>query len=288
MTIAIPTAIAMLAFAANSVLARLALGGHEMDALAYTGVRLAAGAIALLVLLLVRRRKIEGLGIQGSWPAAGALFGYAVAFSAAYLMLPTGIGALILFACVQIGMLTAAIGKGDRPGSLELLGMAIAFGALVFLVSPGLVAPPPLGAALMAVAGLCWAAYSLLGRGSRSPLADTAGNFTRCLPVGLVLAVGGCILQAPSRLGLLCAVASGALASGLGYAVWYAALPRLSRVRAAIVQLTVPAIAAAGGVIVLGEAVTPRLLLSSAGIIGGVALATVAAERRKAKGAGPA
>lgn len=275
------TSVAMLAFAANSVLARLALATAEADALGYTGIRLAAGAVVLAGLLALRRRD-GGRAVGGSWRGAGALLAYAVAFSLAYLMLDAGAGALILFASVQVGMLAWAMRMGDRPGGLEWLGLAVAFAALVFLMAPGLAAPHPLGAALMAAAGLSWAAYSLLGRGSGQPLVDTAGNFVRCLPVALALAAAGVALQPPSLAGLAYAVASGALASGLGYAVWYAALPGLTRSVAAFVQLTVPAIAAAGGVAFLDEPPTARLVLSSAGILGGVALALFAAERRRA------
>jgi drug/metabolite transporter (DMT)-like permease len=279
--VAVLTAIAMLAFAANSVLARLALATGELDAFGYTGIRLVSGAVVLVLILYLRRKSPARFELNGTWAGAAALFGYALAFSIAYLQLGAGTGALILFASVQIGMLGWAILKGDRPGPLEWLGIAVAFGALVFLVSPGLVAPDPLGAALMIAAGLSWAAYSLLGRGSRSPLADTAGNFIRLLPVGLVLAAIGTWMHAPSPRGVAYAVASGAFASGLGYAIWYAALPSLSRTRAALVQLTVPAIAAAGGVLLIAEPLTGRLALASAGIIGGVALAVLAAEWRK-------
>ncbi len=288
--VAVLTAVAMLAFAANSVLARLALATGEADAVGYTGIRLAAGAIVLFAIVHLRRPRDEtsGLSLHGSWSGAAALFGYAIAFSVAYLMLSAGTGALILFASVQAGMLGWAIVKGDRPGALEWLGLAIAFAALAYLVAPGIAAPDPLGTLLMIAAGLAWAAYSLLGRGSASPLRDTAGNFLRCLPVALVLAVTGVALHAPSAPGVAYALASGALASGLGYAIWYAALPSISRTGAAFVQLTVPAIAATGGVLFIGEAATARLVIASAGILGGVALALLAAERRKARAGGAA
>ncbi|GGF36105.1 hypothetical protein GCM10011321_28900 [Youhaiella tibetensis] len=276
------TALAMIAFAANSVLARLALGARSIDALGYTGIRLAAGALTLLALHALReRRRGARPTIAGNWSGAGALFGYAIAFSLAYLLLGAGNGALILFATVQLTMLGWGIMRGDLPGGIEWLGIAIAFGALVYLVSPGLVAPDPLGSLLMVLAGICWAIYSLLGRGSADPLADTAGNFVRTLPLALVLLVAGCLAAVPEPAGIAYAVASGALASGLGYALWYAALPHLARSRAAIVQLTVPAIAALGGVVLLGEALTPRLLIASVAILGGVALAVVAGQRRK-------
>jgi drug/metabolite transporter (DMT)-like permease len=281
--------VAMIAFAANSVLARLALGAGDMSAEGYTGVRLTSGAITLAAILYFRWPKTarSRMEINGSWQGAAALFGYALAFSIAYIMLGAATGALILFASVQIGMLAWAILQGDRPGMLEWLGFGVAFVALVLLVSPGLVAPPLLGTALMVAAGLCWAAYSLLGRGSRAPLADTAGNFIRCLPIALVLVIAGELGHTSTSTGLVYAIASGAVASGVGYAIWYTALPSLTRTSAAFVQLTVPAIAAAGGVVFIGEQLTLRLLLSSAGILGGVALALVAAKQRKARATPP-
>jgi drug/metabolite transporter (DMT)-like permease len=272
------TAAAMVAFAANSVLARLAFATAGAEPLSYTGIRLAAGAITLALLLALRRQSLRP---AGSWTGAAALFGYAILFSIAYILLGAGTGALILFASVQIGILGWAIYKGDRPGAIEWLGFFVAFAGLVYLVSPGVVAPPPLGALLMLAAGLCWAAYTLIGRGSVSPLADTAGNFIRSSPIAAVMIVAGAMTHGVSPGAALYAVASGALASGIGYAVWYAVLPALSRTRAAIVQLTVPAIAAAGGVVFIGEALSLRLVVATVAIVGGVALALVTASRRR-------
>jgi drug/metabolite transporter (DMT)-like permease len=272
------TAAAMVAFAANSVLARLAFATAGAEPLSYTGIRLAAGAITLALLLALRRQSLRP---AGSWTGAAALFGYAILFSIAYILLGAGTGALILFASVQIGILGWAIYKGDRPGAIEWLGFFVAFAGLVYLVSPGVVAPPPLGALLMLAAGLCWAAYTLIGRGSVSPLADTAGNFIRSSPIAAVMIVAGAMTHGVSPGAALYAVASGALASGIGYAVWYAVLPTLSRTRAAIVQLTVPAIAAAGGVVFIGEALSLRLVVATVAIVGGVALALVTASRRR-------
>ena len=283
MRVALLTTLAMLAFAANSLLARLGLIDGDADALGYTGIRLASGALVLALIVYFRERSRAGgsFAVGGSWAGAGALFGYALAFSVAYLVLGAGSGALILFASVQFGMLGWAIFKGDRPSILEWLGIATALGSFVYLLAPGLVAPDPMGAALMIGAGLCWAAYTLIGRGSASALTDTAGNFIRCLPVAILLLLAGLMLQAPTLRGTLLAVASGAIASGLGYAIWYAVLPSLTRTRAAFVQLTVPAIAALGGVLLIGEPLTLRLVLSSCGILGGVALALYAAGLRK-------
>jgi drug/metabolite transporter (DMT)-like permease len=273
----------MLAFAANSVLARLALSGSDIDPLAFAGIRLVSGAVMLATIVYFRsgtagRRDFSKMG---NWWSAAALLLYAVTFSVAYVMVGAGPGALILFASVQIGMLAWAIAKGDRPGLMEWIGMGIAFVALVFLVLPGLTAPPLAGALLMVVAGLSWAAYSLVGRGSLSPLADTAGNFIRCTPVGVVLILVGLAYLRPNAYGLAYAIASGAVASGLGYIIWYGVLPHLIRTTAAVVQLTVPAIAAAGGVIVIGEPLSGRLLIAMTGIVGGVSLALLAAEGRR-------
>jgi drug/metabolite transporter (DMT)-like permease len=272
----------MLAFAANSILARLALAEHSIDPLAYTGIRLASGALVLAVIahLHIHRSWVKGLSTGGSWAGALALLLYAITFSIAYLMIGAGTGALVLFASVQIGMLAWAIIKGDRPRLLEWLGIGIAFAGLVYLVSPGLAAPRIPGVLLMAIAGLSWGAYSLIGRGSRSPLADSAGNFVRCAPVGVGLICVGLWSYQPSGKGLTYAVASGMIASGLGYITWYTVLPDLSRTRAAFVQLTVPAIAAAAGVAFIGEPVTLRLSIAMVAIIGGVALGLLASARR--------
>jgi drug/metabolite transporter (DMT)-like permease len=279
--IALLTTLAMLAFAANSVLNRVALAQGEADALTYTGVRLASGAVMLALILAYRGAGLRAPRIGGSFAGALALFVYAIAFSYAYLELSAGTGALVLFAAVQIGMLGWAIFRGDRPGLLEWTGFGVAIIFLVLLLMPGLSAPDPLGAGLMVMAGLAWAAYTLIGRGSSAPLVDTGGNFIRCLPIALLLIVPGVFWQTTSLAGWLYAIASGALASGLGYAIWYSVLPRLERSTAAYVQLTVPAIAAAGGVLFIAEPLTLRLVLSSAGILGGVGLTLWGADTRR-------
>ena len=281
--IALLTALAMLAFAANSVLNRVALAEGEADALTYTGVRLASGALMLVLILTWRGNRPRWGRVGGSNGGALALFVYAIAFSYAYLELAAGTGALLLFAAVQFGMLGWAIGKGDRPGAFEWAGFGVAILFLVLLVMPGLTAPDPVGAALMVVAGLAWAAYTLLGRESAAPLVDTGGNFLRCLPIALLLILPGIFAQTTSLAGWLYAIASGALASGLGYAIWYSVLPALERSTAAYVQLTVPAIAAAGGVFFISEPLTLRLVLCSAGILGGVGLALWGADQRRRK-----
>lgn len=276
------SSLAMIAFAANSLLARLALVGNGSDPWTYTGVRLVAGALMLALLVWFRRRRAVNLLLQaGSWTQALALFGYALAFSLAYLRLGAAMGALVLFASVQIGMVTRAVIAGDRPGPFEWLGLALAGGAFVYLVSPGLSAPDAIGSALMILAGLSWAAYSLLGRGSARPLEDTAGNFLRCLPLALVLLAIGLAGQAPQPEAVVYAILSGAIASGLGYAVWYAVLPALPRTRAAIIQLSVPVIAAVAAIPLLGETASLRLVVSAILILGGIAMATLLSGRRR-------
>jgi drug/metabolite transporter (DMT)-like permease len=279
--IAFLTALAMLAFAANSVLNRLALADGHADALIYTGIRLAAGAGMLYLILRWRGSGLRWRHPPGSTAGALALLVYATAFSLAYQKLAAGTGALLLFAAVQVGMLGWAIRKGDRPGAVEWTGFSIAALSLCALLLPGLSAPDPTGAGLMILAGLAWAAYSLIGRGSAAPLADTGGNFLRCLPAAGLLMLAGAFGAGTSPAGAVYAVLSGALASGLGYAVWYAVLPMIGRSTAAYVQLTVPALAAAGGVLLIAEPVTLRLMLASLGILGGVALALRGAEGRQ-------
>ncbi|MFN3889133.1 MAG: DMT family transporter [Beijerinckiaceae bacterium] len=272
----------VMAFTANPLLARLAVVTREMDAIGYTGVRLASGALMLLAIILWRRRRAnsEAFRIAGTWAGAASLFGYAITYSIAFLVVGAAVGSVILFASVQLGILAWAIVRGDRPGPLEWAGLALAFASLCYLVSPGLVAPDPLGSLLMIASGLSWAAYTLIGRGSRAPVEDTAGNFIRLLPVSVPLIVAGLVVQTPTGLGLVYAIASGAISSGLGYAIWYAVLPSITRSRAAFVQLTVPALAAFGAVIFLSEPITLRLVLSSLGILGGAGLALWAAGLR--------
>ena len=278
------TAVAMAAFAANSILNRLALAQGQIDPFSYTGMRLLSGGVMLALLLAWRGTSLQRLARGGSWWAALALATYALAFSVAYLRLGAGAGALILFAAVQLGMLGWAMMQGDRLGPAEWAGFVVASGFLLALLVPGLGAPDPVAAALMAAAGLAWAVYTLLGRGSRAALADTTGNFLRCLPLGVALILPGLVSGQVTAWGWGYAIASGALASGVGYAIWYAVLPALGRGTAAYVQLTVPALAALGGVVFIAEPLTLRLVLCATGILGGVALALWGAEKRRIKG----
>lgn len=271
MRIVLLTTITMVAFAANSILCRLALGDATIDAASFTTIRLASGAIMLLVVSgLASRGNTAGGG--GNWLSAFMLFAYAVAFSFAYISLAAGTGALILFGAVQATMILVALRSGERPHRLEWVGLVLALAGLVYLVFPGLSAPSPTGSALMAVAGIAWGVYSLRGRGAADPTRATTGNFVRSVPIALVVSAIALREASVSPRGAVLAVLSGALASGLGYVLWYMALKGLSATRAAIVQLSVPVIAALGGVVFLAEEVSPRLVLSSVMILGGVAL----------------
>jgi drug/metabolite transporter (DMT)-like permease len=268
------TTLAMVSFAANSLLNRLALGNATIDAASYTTVRLASGAIMLGVIGMATRER-GWIGKRGNWRSAGFLFLYAITFSFAYLSLSTGTGALILFGCVQLTMIIAALYEGERPHSLEWTGLFLALGGLVYLVFPGLEAPSPLGSVLMAAAGISWGFYSLRGRGSSDPLADTASNFIRSVPFVLVVSLLGLKDAHISASGLLLAGISGAITSGLGYVIWYAALRGLTTTRAAMVQLSVPILAAWSGIIFLPEQVSFRLLLAGILILGGIGLAVM-------------
>jgi drug/metabolite transporter (DMT)-like permease len=264
------TTVALLAFAGNSLLCRLALGQEAIDAASFSTIRILSGAATLALIAWPRWRRDGRSRID--WRTAGALFVYVVFFSFAYLTLSAGTGALILFGAVQLTMFIYALTAGERFTLVSWLGLGIAFGGLVYLVSPGLTAPDPLGALLMAIAGLAWGAYSLLGRSAGDPLAATANNFIGALPLALLVSVLFLGRMDISPSGALLAVASGAITSGLGYVVWYAALRGLTAGSAASVQLSVPVIAAIGGVILLGEDVSARLALASAATLGGIAL----------------
>ena len=263
------TAFALIAFAFNSILGRLALRGDEADAAGFTGVRLASGAIALIVISYFFSRKTKE-SKRGSWSSAFFLFAYAACFSFAYLGLTAGTGALILFGSVQMTMIAVTIFRGERPMALEWLGLVVALSGLVYLVFPGLASPPLVSSLLMAAAGMAWAGYTLRGKGSSDPLADTTGNFVRSLPFAAVIAVVYLPNLHLSTRGLVLAVLSGAVTSGIGYAIWYAALKYHTSTRAAVLQLAVPVIAAVLGVLMLGEMATARLGIAAALILGGI------------------
>lgn len=270
------TALAMLAFAGNSLLCRLALKHTEIDAASFTSLRILSGALTLWLLLRLR----PGNGaLAGSWAGALALFAYAAAFSFAYISLDAGAGALLLFGAVQISMLLWGFYKGERLSPLTCAGLLLAFGGLLLLLLPGANAPALGGALLMLLAGAAWGAYSLLGRGVADPLAASAGNFLRAIPLALI--VSALLLSRVSwdLPGLLYALLSGALTSGIGYAIWYTALRGLKAFQAATVQLSVPIITALAGSLLLGEALSLRLLISSAAVLGGIALVLGAKQR---------
>jgi drug/metabolite transporter (DMT)-like permease len=271
------TLFALIAFAANSVLCRMALGDAAIDAASFSSVRLASGAAMLLFISIVSR-KDRSPGRRKNWISAAMLFLYAVPFSFAYISLSTGTGALILFGSVQATMILAALLSGEHPHTIEWIGLLTALGGLVYLVFPGLSAPSISGSLLMTVAGISWGFYTLLGRNALDPLSDTTYNFIRSLPFVFAVSV---VMSKEIHLtpnGMILAVLSGALASGLGYVVWYAALKGLTTTRAATVQLSVPVIAALGGVVFMSESITVRLFVSAILILGGVGLAIVGRE----------
>lgn len=273
------TSLALLAFAANSILCRIALHDGAIDAASFSTIRLLAGAATLVLVSAASPGK--AMAVNGSWISAAMLFLYAVPFSFAYTWLSVGTGALILFGCVQITMMSAALISGERPPVLQWLGLTLAFGGLVYLVLPGLEAPSFAGATLMALAGFAWGVYTLRGRGATNPLAQTTSNFVRSIPFALVVSLAWLPRFSAQRHGVLLAVASGAVASGLGYVAWYRALRGLTAVRAAVVQLFVPILAGLGGVIFLAEEISLRLMLATILVLGGIALALYAREVRK-------
>lgn len=264
------TTFALVAFAFNSILCRLALRADEADASSFTSIRLVSGAVMLILLSYFFSKKSQIK--SGSWPSAFFLFAYAVCFSFAYMSLTAGTGALILFGSVQVTMIAAALARGERPGMLEWLGLATALGGLVYLVLPGLTAPPLVSSALMAAAGVAWGGYTLRGRGSGDPLGDTTGNFIRSVPMGIIISVIFIPAFHLSNRGIVLAILSGAVTSGIGYTVWYAALKHHTATRAAVLQLSVPVLTAVIGVVFLAELFTDRLGIAGALILGGIGM----------------
>ncbi len=263
------TTLAMVAFAGNSQLSRAALSHTHIDAASFTTVRLLAGA--LMLWLMVRLRSSSPMN-RGSWLSALALFVYAVGFSFAYLSLATATGALLLFGAVQMTMIGYGLGQGERLQKIQTVGLMLALAGLIGLLLPGLSAPPLAGALLMVTAGVAWGIYSLRGRGVGDPIQVSAGNFLRAVPLAAVASLLMLPRLSLDWVGIGYAVVSGALASGLGYALWYTTLPALQATQAATLQLSVPVIAALGGIVFLGEPITRRLALASMAILGGIAL----------------
>jgi drug/metabolite transporter (DMT)-like permease len=273
------TIFALIAFAFNSILCRLALRGEEADAAGFTAVRLGSGAITLIAISYLSKRNVSYFFIRsktnagkGSWLSALYLFIYAICFSFAYLGLTAGTGALILFGSVQMTMIAVTLARGEYPRVLEWLGLLIAVGGLLYLVFPGLASPPLNSSLLMAAAGAAWGFYTLRGKGGGDPLADTTGNFIRTLPFAAIAV----LIYLPnlhlSNHGILLAVLSGAVASGIGYTVWYTALKHHTATRAAVLQLAVPVLTAVIGIVFLAEAATQRLAIAAAFILGGIGL----------------
>ncbi|MGB1027885.1 MAG: DMT family transporter [Rhodospirillaceae bacterium] len=268
------TAVAMTAFAANSIFCRLALAETSIDPASFTAIRIGSGAVMLAIISILLSKKSGSPILRGSWRGATALLAYAVAFSFAYVSLEAGTGALLLFGAVQATMILWGLWCGERLATGQWIGLVLALGGLVVLLSPGVSAPDPLGAGLMLSAGIAWGVYCLLGKGTGDPVATTAGNFLRGLPIALAVAAVVLVSQGLDidPMGVLYGVLSGALASGCGYAIWYAALPGLSAARAASVQLSVPVITALLAVVTLDEPVSLRLALASLAVLGGIAL----------------
>ncbi|MBD1388772.1 DMT family transporter [Neiella sp. HB171785] len=277
------TLVALIAFAANSVLCRLALGSGIIDASSFTAIRLFSGAVVLALLLSWRasRRECssERFHPAGSWRAAIYLFVYAAAFSYGYLTLDTGSGALILFGAVQVTMILVTLVDGNKLTAAEWIGVICAFTGFVYLLWPNLELPSLTGFLLMAAAGIAWGLYTLTGRQSEKPLSDTAWNFIRSLPLVMLLAIAALPAAAWSNAGIWLAVASGALASGLGYAIWYQALSQLTATQAAVLQLLVPVLAALGGVLFVDEQISLRLLIASAVVLGGILLVVLSKQQ---------
>ena len=263
------TAIAMIAFAANSVLCRVALRHSAIDPISFSVIRLVSGALILWMILKFQRPAKKS---AGSWGGAVSLYVYAFAFSYAYLKLDTGTGALVLFGAVQLTMLGYGFLHGERMGALALLGLLLAIAGLVILLLPGSSAPPLASAVMMLASGVAWGVYSILGKALADPLAATGGNFMMSVPLIVLTALPFMSSFHADAVGITYAIASGTIASGAGYAIWYAAVRHLSSFRAATVQLTVPVIASIAGVLLLGETFTTRLGLSSLTVLGGIAL----------------
>lgn len=253
----------------------MALGNSSIDPASFTLLRVLSGAGVLVLISSLSGHKRQSF-LSPDWPSAAMLFLYAAAFSIAYVSLSTGTGALILFGAVQSTMMLGAIRTGERPSTLVWIGLLVALAGLVYLVSPGLTAPPMIGSLLMAIAGVAWGVYSLRGRRTgRNPLVDTTRNFIGALPMVALVSVAGISKVHLTGNGLILAVISGGIASGVGYVIWYKALQGLTATRAATVQLSVPVLTAYGGTMVLSEEVTLRLVLSAILILGGIALSLI-------------
>lgn len=277
------TLLAMIAFASNSLLCRLALKQTSIDAATFTFIRIFSGAVALWIIMTLRAGALRA-PLQGNWPSALALFAYAAAFSFAYVTLSAATGALLLFGAVQATMILWSLRKGEPLHLRQLAGLSVALAGLVALLLPGLSAPPLAGAILMLAAGVAWGIYSLRGRGTSDAISATTGNFLRAVPLAVVLSIVFIPRVRLDAAGIAFAILSGALASGVGYVIWYTALPSLKAASAATVQLAVPVLTAAGGILLLGEPLTIRFMLASLAVLGGIALVVIAPRRPAAQG----
>jgi drug/metabolite transporter (DMT)-like permease len=275
MIVVILTAFTLMAFAGNSLLCRMALGGELIDPASFTALRLTSGAFALITISRVAGTSKAPQNGRGSWGSGFALFVYAAAFSVAYVSLSAGMGALILFGSVQVTMVGAALKSGEHIGIRQWVGSVAAIGGLIYLVLPGISAPDPLGALLMCFAGIAWGVYSIRGKGNSAPLATTAGNFLRSAPMALIASIVAISWFHLKPMGVLLALISGIVTSGLGYVLWYKVLKSLTTTQASVVQLLVPVLAAFGGVALLSEQVSVRLIAASTLILGGVAMAVL-------------
>jgi drug/metabolite transporter (DMT)-like permease len=278
------TSLAMIAFASNSLLCRFALKQTNIDAASFTLIRILSGAAALWIIMSVLGRtssteKARESRMHGSWVSALALFAYAAAFSFAYVHLPAGTGALLLFGAVQATMILWGFGKGERLDAIQVAGIVVALTGLVVLLFPGLTAPPIGGSLLMITAGIAWGIYSLRGKGEKNPVAATTGNFVRAVPLAIAVSAAMSPWMRFDPLGMTYAVISGAITSGVGYVIWYSALPGLKAVSAATVQLSVPVLAATGGILLLSEPISVRYLLASIAVLGGIALVVIEKSR---------
>lgn len=276
--VALLTSLALIAFAANSILARAALTETAIDPVSFTAIRIVSGALVLWLIVRARPGLADG---RGSWGSALALFGYAIAFSVAYLSLTAATGALLLFGAVQVTMVSWSLFRGNRLTPRQWTGFALALAGLVWLLLPGLAAPPAMPAALMIAAGVAWGIYTLRARGAGDPTRVTASNFLRASLPALAAAVVFVSGASVDFAGVVLALASGALASGMGYAVWYAALKHIQTSTAAVAQLSVPVITAVAGVGLLAEPISLRLVLAGIAVLGGIALVVV---RQRASG----
>lgn len=268
---ALATVFALVAFAANSILCRMALRTASIDPATFTSIRFLAGAIVLCLILLLSSKR---LSLRGHWVSAGVLNAYAVGFSFSYINLTAGTGALLLFGAAQIIMIGAGFLAGERVNKFMAVGWLVAVAGIIILTAPSVSAPPLLASAEMLTAGIFWGWFSLRGRGSKDPIIENAGIFVCSVPIALSVNLAHLAPVATTTHGILLAALSGSIASGLGYAAWYTALPKLKAITAANLQLAVPALAALGGALLFGEAITLRLLVSAAMVLGGVALAT--------------